>query len=88
MKAGIHPDYHIVVFHDLSANTYFKVGSTIKTDRTIELNGENWPYVTIDVSSASPPIILVSRKHFPKKAVRRASSSVLAALSAAISNKE
>jgi len=52
MKAGIHPDYRTVVFHDLSANTYFKVGSTIKTDRTIELNGENWPYITIDAPSA------------------------------------
>ncbi|VTR44658.1 50S ribosomal protein L31 type B [Serratia fonticola] len=34
MKTGIHPDYRTVVFHDLSADTYFKVGSTIKTDRT------------------------------------------------------
>ncbi|QLH63527.1 type B 50S ribosomal protein L31 [Serratia symbiotica] len=67
MKAGIHPDYHIVVFHDLSANTYFKVGSTIKTDRTIELNGENWPYVTIDVSSASPPYYTGKQKAFSKE---------------------
>ena len=73
MKPGIHPDYRTVVFHDVSANAYFKVGSTIKTDRTIELDGESWPYVTLDVSSASHP--------------RRASSSALAALSA-ISNKE
>lgn len=46
MKTGIHPDYRTVVFHDVSANAYFKVGSTIKTDRTIELDGESWPYVT------------------------------------------
>lgn len=43
MKAGIHPNYRTVVFHDLSADTYFKVGSTIKTDRTIELEGESRP---------------------------------------------
>ncbi|WP_075685739.1 50S ribosomal protein L31, partial [Serratia marcescens] len=55
MKPGIHPDYRTVVFHDVSANAYFKVGSTIKTDRTIELDGESWPYVTLDVSSASHP---------------------------------
>ncbi|MDI4577320.1 50S ribosomal protein L31, partial [Escherichia coli] len=28
MKAHIHPPYRTVVFHDTSANEYFKVGST------------------------------------------------------------
>jgi ribosomal protein L31 len=32
-----------------SANEYFKVGSTIRTERVIELDGETYPYVTIDV---------------------------------------
>lgn len=41
MKPDIHPAYRTVVFHDTSANEYFKVGSTIKTDREIELDGEN-----------------------------------------------
>lgn len=50
MKAHIHPPYRTVVFHDTSANEYFKVGSTIRTDRVIELDGETFPYVTIDVS--------------------------------------
>ncbi|STW01327.1 50S ribosomal protein L31 [Klebsiella pneumoniae] len=27
MKAHIHPPYRTVVFHDTSANEYFKVGS-------------------------------------------------------------
>ncbi|PIJ50610.1 50S ribosomal protein L31 [Erwinia sp. OLTSP20] len=53
MKAGIHPEYRTVVFHDTSADAYFKVGSTIRTTRTIELDGETYPYVTLDVSSAS-----------------------------------
>lgn len=34
---------------------YFKIGSTIKTDREIELDGVTYPYVTIDVSSKSHP---------------------------------
>ena len=55
MKADIHPHYRTVVFHDTSANEYFKVGSTIKTEREIELDGVTYPYVTIDVSSASHP---------------------------------
>lgn len=67
MKAGIHPDYRTVVFHDLSADTYFKVGSTIKTDRTIELEGKSWPYVTIDVSSASHTYYTGKQKEFSKE---------------------
>lgn len=67
MKAGIHPDYRTVVFHDLSADTYFKVGSTIKTDRTIEHEGKSWPYVTIDVSSASHPYYTGKQKEFSKE---------------------
>ncbi len=36
MKPGIDPDYRPVVFHDTSVDEYFVVGSTLKTDRTIE----------------------------------------------------
>lgn len=53
MKPDIHPVYRTVVFHDTSANEYVKVGSTIKTEREIELDGVTYPYVTIDVSSKS-----------------------------------
>jgi large subunit ribosomal protein L31 len=31
------------------------VGSTIRTDREIELEGVKYPYITIEVSSASHP---------------------------------
>ena len=55
MKDNIHPHYRTVVFHDTSVNEYFKVGSTIKTERVIELDGETYPYVTLDVSSKSHP---------------------------------
>lgn len=55
MKPNIHPDYQKVVFHDTAADSYFVVGSTIQTDRTIEFEGKTYPYVTIDVSSASHP---------------------------------
>lgn len=67
MKADIHPEYHTVVFHDLSANAYFKVGSTIKTERTIDHDGETLPYVTIDVSSASHPYYTGKQKEFSKE---------------------
>jgi len=55
LKQNIHPDYQKVVFHDTAADTYFVVGSTIKTARTINYQGKTYPYVTIDVSSVSHP---------------------------------
>jgi len=64
MKPDIHPHYRTVVFHDTSANEFFKVGSTIRTDREIELDGQTWPYVTIDVSSRSHPFYTGKQKNF------------------------
>ena len=64
MKAHIHPPYRTVVFHDTSVNEYFKVGSTIRTDRVIDLDGETFPYVTIDVSSKSHPYYTGKQKTF------------------------
>lgn len=78
MKSDIHPAYRTVVFHDTSANEYFKVGSTIRTDREIELDGRTYPYVSIEVSSKSHPFYTGKQKRFRQKAVRHASVSVLA----------
>ncbi|EOD2822466.1 TPA: type B 50S ribosomal protein L31 [Providencia stuartii] len=62
MKSGIHPQYRTVVFHDTSADAYFKVGSTIKTEKTIEFEGERFLYVTLDVSSQSHPFYTGKQK--------------------------
>lgn len=67
MKPVIHPAYRTVVFHDTSANEYFKVGSTISTDRTIELEGVTFPYITIEVSSASHPYYTGKQKEYSKE---------------------
>ena len=80
MKVHIHPPYRTVVFHDTSANEYFKVGSTIRTDRVIELDGETFPYVTIDVSSKSHPYYTGKQKTFANEAVQPDSASASAAL--------
>ncbi|MFV5928828.1 type B 50S ribosomal protein L31 [Klebsiella aerogenes] len=64
MKANIHPHYRTVVFHDTSVNEYFKVGSTIKTEREIELDGVTYPYVTLDVSSKSHPYYTGKQKTY------------------------
>ncbi|MCA1921670.1 type B 50S ribosomal protein L31 [Buttiauxella noackiae] len=64
MKRDIHPFYRTVVFHDTTANEFFKVGSTIKTDREIELEGVTYPYITLEVSSASHPHYTGKQKTF------------------------
>ncbi len=55
MKPGIHPEYRDVLFHDTTANAYFVIGSTLSTERTAEYEGKTYPYMTIEVSSASHP---------------------------------
>lgn len=62
MKQYIHPDYRTVVFHDTSADAYFKVGSTIRTEKTVEYEGQTFPYVTLDVSSQSHPFYTGKQK--------------------------
>ncbi|NNJ16104.1 type B 50S ribosomal protein L31 [Pseudomonas putida CSV86] len=57
MKPGIHPAYRPVLFHDTSANAFWLIGSTVDTDKTyVHSDGNTYPYVTLDVSSASHPI--------------------------------
>ncbi|MEM9103412.1 MAG: type B 50S ribosomal protein L31 [Pseudomonadota bacterium] len=55
MKKNIHPEYRDVLFHDTSADTYFVIGSTLQTSKTAEYEGQTYPYMTLDVSSASHP---------------------------------
>ncbi|MBF8781457.1 type B 50S ribosomal protein L31 [Pseudomonas fulva] len=57
MKAGIHPEYRTVLFHDTAADVFFLIGSTAETDRTYQhTDGQTYPYVALDVSSASHPV--------------------------------
>ncbi|MGV4301845.1 type B 50S ribosomal protein L31 [Trueperella pyogenes] len=57
MKKGIHPDYHPIVFRDKSANFAFLTRSTMTSTKTIEWeDGNNYPVVDIETSSASHPM--------------------------------
>jgi len=56
MKPDIHPDYRTVLFHDVAADAYFLIGSTVATDKTQAYQGQSYPYVTLDISSASHPV--------------------------------
>lgn len=55
MRPNIHPEYREVLFHDTNANAYFIIGSTIQTKNTKQYEGKEYPYITLDISSASHP---------------------------------
>ncbi|MGY6037292.1 type B 50S ribosomal protein L31 [Aeromonas sp. AE23HZ002T15] len=68
MRPNIHPEYRQVLFHDLTTNTHFLIGSTLKTDRTKQWeDGNTYPYVTLDVSSASHPFYTGKQKQVGKE---------------------
>ena len=56
MKKDIHPtDYRPVVFKDMSNGDMFLTRSTCKTKETIEFEGETYPFIKVEISSASHP---------------------------------
>ena len=55
MRPNIHPEYREVLFHDTNANAYFVIGSTLQSSQSKEYEGKVYPYVTLDISSASHP---------------------------------
>ena len=56
MRADIHPDYREVVFQDLSSDFSFLTRSTIKSKDSIKWeDGEEYPLVKVEISSASHP---------------------------------
>ncbi|EPR65764.1 type B 50S ribosomal protein L31 [Cyclobacterium qasimii] len=56
MKKEIHPNYRDVVFLDTSSDYKFMTKSTIETEDSITWeNGEDYPLVKVEVSSASHP---------------------------------
>lgn len=57
MQKDIHPEYNQVVFQDISTGETFLTRSTItKTSGdTITLDGNDYPLVRVEVSSASHP---------------------------------
>ncbi|GKT12870.1 MAG: large subunit ribosomal protein L31 [Thiomicrorhabdus sp.] len=57
MQADIHPEYKDVVFQDISTGETFITRSTIEKNsgETITLDGNDYPLVRVEVSSASHP---------------------------------
>ncbi len=56
MKADIHPDYHDVVFQDVTSDFVLLTRSTKTSKETIKhTDGNEYPLIKIDVSSKSHP---------------------------------
>ncbi len=56
MKADIHPEYHEVVFQDLSSDFAILTRSTVTSKETIKWeDGNEYPLIKVEVSSASHP---------------------------------
>jgi large subunit ribosomal protein L31 len=55
MKSDIHPTYAPIVFRDLASGATFLTRSTATSDKTIELDGETYPVIDVEISSESHP---------------------------------
>ena len=56
MKKDLHPtSYRPVVFQDLNNGKTFLTRSTVATDETIKLDGNEYPLVKVHISSSSHP---------------------------------
>ena len=56
MKPGIHPDYHPVVFRDISTQATYLIRSTVTSRQTIEWSdGNTYPLVDGEISADSHP---------------------------------
>ena len=62
MKEKIHPDYHPVVFKDATSDFLILTRSTMTSKDTIQWeDGNEYPLITVPVSSASHPIFTGKR---------------------------
>jgi len=65
MQTDIHPEYRFVVFKDISCDFEFLTRSTIDPKNfkgTTEVDGVEYPFVSVDISSASHPFYTGTQK--------------------------
>ena len=56
MKAGIHPEYRDVVFHDVTSEFKILTRSTLSSKETTKWeDGNEYPLIKVEVSSATHP---------------------------------
>ena len=63
MKQGIHPEnYRVVVFKDMSDGTQFFSRSTAATKDSIEIDGQTYPLIRLEISNTSHPFYMGKSK--------------------------
>ncbi|MFT6147055.1 MAG: large subunit ribosomal protein L31 [Myxococcota bacterium] len=62
MKADIHPEYRFVVFKDIQTGFEFLTRSTIAAKETTTYEGQEYPSVTMEISSESHPFYTGTQK--------------------------
>ena len=63
MKKGLRPEnYRPGVFKDMSDESVLITRSTIATKETIEIDGETYPLVKVEISSSSHPFFTGKQK--------------------------
>lgn len=56
MKAGIHPEYREVVFHDVTSDFKILTRSTLGSKETVKWeDGNEYPLIKVEISSATHP---------------------------------
>jgi large subunit ribosomal protein L31 len=56
MKSNLHPEnYRLVAFQDLNNSKVYLTRSTVASDETIKIEGNEYPLVKIHISSSSHP---------------------------------
>ena len=55
MKPDIHPDYHKVLFVDSATGNEWVSRSTLTSDKTKEVDGEELPMISLEISAESHP---------------------------------
>ena len=63
MKKDLHPEnYRPVAFKDMSNDEVFITKSTANAKETIEIDGETYPLIKIEISNTSHPFYTVKAK--------------------------
>jgi large subunit ribosomal protein L31 len=55
MKAGVHPDYHKVLYVDTSTGTEWVAYSTMGSPDKREVDGEELPVIKLEITAHSHP---------------------------------
>lgn len=62
MKKDIHPEYRLVVFRDVSCGAEFLTRTCASARETTTYEGQEYPLISIDVSSESHPFYTGTQK--------------------------